>query len=58
MAMITVTAHAAHKNKIIPSVDYVKYNSVQLANKPSIKIGIHATPSAKRRGDTGKRATF
>jgi len=34
MAMITVTAHVAHKNKIIPSVDYVKYNSVQLTNKP------------------------
>jgi len=34
MAMITVTAHVAQKNNIIPSVDYVKFNRVQLANKP------------------------
>ena len=34
MAANTITTHVAHKNKIIPSVDYVKYNSVQLATKP------------------------
>ena len=34
MTKITVTTHVAHKNKIIPSVDYVKFNSVQLAYIP------------------------
>ena len=34
MTKITVTTHVAHKNKIIPSVDYVNFNSVQLANIP------------------------